>query len=334
MGYPMSIDTLSIQQFKEVTWGTAGTATVRVRGIEDFTIKPDNKTERLMDRRGLAVPSHHSRVLQTGVIAEESGALLYQDCIYLLEALFGNVAPTGAGPYTRNYSAPIGTFATLISYSRYYGDPADQAGIARGLTLQKLNISGDSNSLVRYKATWVGKSADTGTANMVAEASVAEIAIEGVLVAGIDTLLYIDAWGGTIGTTQISTTAMSFELDIDTQRSVKRYLDNKAPLARRQPRFDGTLKLAFEANTTALTYADALVDMSDNVQYQVRLKMTSGADILQFDFAGVAEEAPELYTDMDGDASVEFELKGKYNATLGNWLKCQSVSGVSSGGLL
>lgn len=341
MAYPLDIETLEVQQFREATWGVPGTATVRRRGVKDFKIKPDNKTEGVKERRGTAVETYLTRVTQRGGgTVEMEEYVIYEDSHYTWESLFGTVNASGANPYTRDYAAPLGSFAALTSgyrtYSQYYGDPADYAGTANGAIVQKLTISGNTNGFVMMKSTWLTKLADTGTTNMVATASANEIATATVAI-GADVNLYVAPWGVAIneGTHVVAATALDFELEIDTQRALRRYQGNLLPQNVLFRKWQGKLKLGLELNTTSAAYLDSLADMTSEWQQQVRLKITADANnILRFDFAGFSEETPEIFTDDDGALKADIEMASKYNPTLGNWLKLQTVTPMSGAGLL
>lgn len=335
MAYPMDINTLEVQQFTESTWGTGGTATVRRRGITDFNLLPQNKTDRIEERRGTLVPAYLSRVVKTGANANESGVVLYQDSIYLWNGLFNFATASGAGPYTRDYAAPVAAVPTHKTYSLYYGDPADYAAYINGAVLNKLSFSGNAESYLTYKAEWLGKAGAAGAAvaQMVASASAPELASASAVI-GADLTLYMDAWGGTVGTTALATSAFKWEFEVNGGREVRRYSGSTGPGALKYGRMDGALKLGLEVNTATATYITNLVAMSAEQQYQFRMKFYDGTNTMQIDFAGVAEETPQLFDQDNGSTFVNMAFKGKYNTALGNWLKVQSISGLSAVNLL
>ncbi len=341
MSYPIDIETLEVQQFREITWGTPGTATVRRRGVKDIKIKPDNKTEAVKERRGTAVDTYLTRVTQRGGgTVEMEEYVLYEDSHYTWESLCGTATPSGANPYTRDYAAPLGSFAALVSgyrtYSLFYGDPADYAGTANGVIVQKLTLTGNTNGFLMMKSTWLAKLADTGTTNMVATASAAEIATATVAI-GADVNLYVAPWGVALneGSHAVPATALDFELEIDTQRALRRYQGNLLPQNVLFKKWQGKLKLGLELNTSSAAYMDSLADMNSEWQQQIRLKIAADANnVLRFDFAGFSQETPEMFSDNDGALKMDIEMQSKYNPTLGNWLKLQTITPMNAGALL
>lgn len=335
MAYPMDINTLEVQQFTESTWGTGGTATVRRRGITDYNIKPTNKTDRIEERRGTLVPAYLSRVIKRGATADESGVLIYEDSIYLWNAMFSFATATGAGPYTRTWDAPIASAPSHKTYSTYYGDPADYAGYLNGAVLNKLTLTGTSNTYVTYKAEWLGKQGGSGSAvaQMVASGSAPELTAASAVI-GADLTLYMDAWGGTVGATALAASAFKWELEIDAKRELRWYNGNLLAQSIKYGRMDATLKLGLEVNAATATYLNNLITMTSDQQYQFRLKFTDGAAISQLDFAGVAEDAPQMFDQDSGDTYFNAVFKAKYNPTMGNWFKSSHTSTISGAALL
>ena len=112
---------------------------------------------------------------------------------------------------------------------------------------------------------------------------------------------------------------VSFELDIDTKRSVSQHLGSLYPDTLHHPEiWDATLTLELEFNATSKPYVTALIAANPLFQRQVRIKATNGANIAQIDFAGTQDGGPKLFTDNDGVMTVEVKLFGTYNPTLGS----------------
>ncbi len=110
------------------------------------------------------------------------------------------------------------------------------------------------------------------------------------------------------------------------------YLGALTPGGYKQPMWDGTLKLSFEFNATSKAFLDALIAPTANapVQKQVRIKHTSGTAIVQYDFCGTAINAPKVFTDQSGVASVDLELHGTYHTTVANWFKASITNSVAT----
>jgi hypothetical protein len=139
--------------------------------------------------------------------------------------------------------------------------------------------------------------------------------------------LWIDPSSDAVGTTAIATTAFSAELQINTNRDLKYHLGNLNPTTYRDAKWDVSLRMGLELNATSRAYLSSqLGTSSDTFERVVRLKATSGIYEFQFDVNGATLEVPELVDDQDGVSTLNFELMGVYNSTLGNYLAAQSVN--------
>jgi hypothetical protein len=224
---------------------------------------------------------------------------------------------TGGAPTTIAVATP--RMMTAI-----YDDPGGAGTYkALGLLPTKLTLSGKQGEEMMLKADLLAKQVTTGTPAALSDRSVA-------VVMGSDTKIYVDAWGGTIGTTEMATMSYSYELSLDAARSLKHYLGALTPGRYKESKWDGELKMLLEFNATSKAFLDALLAPA-LFQKQVRIKATTGASaIVQLDFAGTAEDTPQLFTDDDGVSTLEFTLKGTYNSTLANWFAYSVTNQVSA----
>jgi hypothetical protein len=206
-----------------------------------------------------------------------------------------------------------------------YGNATDGVYRATSALLRTLNIKGERAGPWTFSADLIAKSIDAG-------GSLAALSDRAVtLVASAETALYVDAWGGTIGTTAVATTAFSFELNIDTKRTLKHYLGSLTPGGfAHGSAWEATLSIVMEFNATSKAFVDAMLSGSTLFQRQVRLKATNGTNIFQLDFAGTQDGAPQIFDDEDGVSTVEIKLKALYNSTLGAWMKASVTNSVAA----
>lgn len=317
-------DALQVQIAKETTWGTAvSPMTAKLMDVTDFTLKPIVESTRHKTRRGSFAPAYKSNITKIAAEGSFESLASFEDLPYWIESVFGIATPSGSGTYTRDYAAPLTSAPTSPRiFSVVYGTGSD---IYRGIGIQvaKLTISGERNAPLMVKGDLIGKEVDSSGAL----AALSDRTTEAILFPS--TALYIDASGGTIGTTAIADLWSSFELSIDTGRAVRHYNSLK-PSRIKEAVFDIELKLTLEFDSTSKAFVDAIVAGSTVFEKQVRIKATSGTKVAQFDFAGIAEAAPEIWTDDDGAGSVELTLKAQYNAALANYFKAQCVNAVAT----
>lgn len=314
---------MQVQMGTESTWGTVVAPTVKLMGVEEQpTINPGATAEAIPEQRG-----SHAKMFD-GFISEKrptaslpNVAISYEDICYFLDNLLGEATPSGADPYTRNYAAPLTSDPDPRILSIVNGGP-DGVYSLSGAVANKLVFKGETGKPMRMDAEFIGKTLATDALESLSDRTVNLIKPEHFL-------LYIDAWGGTIGTTAISTIWQSFTLTLENERAGKMGLGSLSPQGYRETGWSGTLELLMEFDATSKAFLDAMISPSALFQKQVRIKAASGANLkMQFDFAGFTEEAPEVIQDNDGVLTVGFTLTGMYNSALGNWFEAENVNQV------
>jgi len=320
------LDLLQIQVGEETTWGTAVAATAKLMGVEDLTLMPGVKGKVFHDRRGSLAPGYLAELLEIMPTGKMPMIASYQDICYVFDNLLGEATPSGVGPYTRDYAGPLGTVPTPKILTMIYGDATNCYKLAGGL-ISKATFKGSSGSNMAIETELMGKVVTTGSLAALSD-RVVNVAM------GDHMAVYIDAWGGTMGATIIACTAYEYELTIDAKRKGDLFLGSLTACNYHEDDgadgWDVMLKLSLELNAVSKAQLDALISTSAIYQRQIRLKSTSGTNVIQFDVAGTSEESPDIFTSRDGVVTFETQLKGTYNTGLANYLKIQSINGVSA----
>lgn len=325
----MENDLLQLQAFKESTWGTPAAMTVKLMGIQSVNLKPNVEAVVHKDQRASFQPGQLANVRKKNASGTLASLLVYEDVCYWLDMLFAIAAPSGAGPYTRDYAIPTSSAPTIRSLSLIYGETGALTRM-HGATLQKAVFHFPREGELTVDLDLIGEEIDDGGAL----AALSDRAVNVAMAA--DALLYLDAWGGTIGTTELTATAWSADVSVDARRELKHKPGALIPYGYRHRRFDPRLTLNLEANATTLALQSAVQSSTAGtpVQRQIRLKATRGVGVsettLQIDFAGTFLNASEVFPDEDGLSMVQFELEGTYHTTLANSVEVQSVNGVSA----
>ena len=300
----------------ESTWGTAVAPTAKLMGIEDFRIKPLDTTKIIKEQRGSLAPAYLAMLEKVDAEASFDGAMLYEDINYFLEGLMGVVTPSGAGPYDYDGVAPLGTKPTLREQTFVHGT-ADYVKALKGGIVQELTLALATGSEGRMSGRVMGQSVAVDALESLSDRTVNPIM-------GDHVTLYIDDFGGTIGTTEITGTAFSLELALRSGVAPKWHLGSLVSDSYKIDQYEGTLKMVLEVNATSYAYLGELLSQSAIWDKLVRIHCTNGTEIAEFDFAGVAESRPEIFPDEDGVATIEVELSGLYEATFANWFKYQN----------
>jgi hypothetical protein len=325
-------DLLQVQLGKEVTWGTSVAGTAKLMTVTDVSLEPIVEQIVHKTMRGALAPGYLANVRRIAGQGTLQSLVDYEDLPYYLDSLFGVATPGGAGPYTRDYVAPVtaGSKPTPRLNTVIYGDSTGGVYKLEGGLVTKLAIKGESNQPLTLQADLIGKDVVTGALAALSDRTV-NVAM------GADVSLYLDIWAGTMGATAVAATFFAFELTLDSKMTTRDYMGALTPGAYTQPAWEGNLKLTLEFNATSKAYLDALlaVTVGAPFQRQVRIKATRDAGasekLAQFDFAGTAPNSPKVWTDRDGVCTAELELAGTYNSgAFANWCKVATKNGVAT----
>lgn len=311
---------------KQSLFGTAVAPTALLLGIEEHALLVNDKGELVPEERGTLAPGYNAVVTERAGGFKLSGTASYEQIAYLLDSL-DEATPSGVDPYTRTYAAPVtvGTAPSPRINTLVHGAGAGKAFKLTGGVLSRLQLGVEMNGRMTFEAEFVGQKVDAGSL-----ASLAAGAFTPIM--GHHVTLYIDAAGGTIGTTSIADTLFALQLEIQTGRALSTYTGGLSASGYHEAeKWSGLLALSVEYNTTVDTYLDDILAATTPVEKQIRIAAVSGTSELTLDFAGAVIEPPgEIFTDRDGRAMVELTFQGKYNATLANWFKAESVNSVAS----
>jgi len=310
---------------KETTWGTAVAATAQLGMVEDMTFQPEVKAENVMDSRGTLAPAYQAALYGSHGTAKMTGILSYEDAPYFFDNMMGEATPTGSNPYTYAYTAPLGTLPTrrVLTVIRGAAAPLSNIYTLAGGVIQEATFKCESQQPLKYDLTLVGKNIATGTLASLSDRSLTPImAHQGTI--------FIDAVGGTIGTTAVTTLWFSWELNMKSNADVNFGIGSQNAVGFREGKWEVTEKFKMEIDATTKAMLDSVIGTS-LLQKQIRVKFTTGASaICQFDTGISFLAAPEVTTDTDGISTLEFEATGIYNTALGNYLKTSVTNTVSA----
>lgn len=310
----------------EVTWGTPVTPTAQLGLISDLQFSPEIEAMNIKERRGSGAPGYVAALLKQTGTAKLSGTMSYEDAPYWLDGLIGQASPSGGGPYLRNYLGFLGTMPARRVFTLVKGQTTPVAhcyGLS-GAVVSQAVFKIESGQPFTYELDFIGKAIATSSFGSLSDRTQSPILAP-------QFSLYIDSWGGTIGSTQITTTWYSAELTINTNADVHYGIGNLNPANWHEgpEGWEASLKMTLEFDATSKAMLDSILG-SSLLQKQIRIKATTGASaICQFDIAGSFLKAPEITKDKDGVVTLEFEMDGLYNSALGNYIKASSTNGVA-----
>lgn len=308
-----AFDHNKIQLGRETTAGTAVAATEIWRGAFGGLID-DREVVVVEEQVGVLVTAERSYTASyLGRWNAPATPLTFEQYPHILEAGIQTVSPTGTGPYVRTYTMPTGnTVNTIKTYTIEMVNavvPADYREMAYSF-VEEFTVSGQAGGTLEMSANWIGRKLDTGTATNLSSL----IAVEEALLAR--TLLYIDASGGTLGTTQKTGVLMGLNLRVRTGLV-------RVPVGDGQLYFAGhkfvrpeiNLELTMELEDSSVVATERAAFENQTVRL-IRLR-TNGSDStrrIDHDLA-VKWDSVDDYTNSDGNTTVTFRGHGVYSST-------------------
>jgi hypothetical protein len=306
-----------IQLGKESVSGTPVAATTIWRGIG--TIEDQREKVYPEEQVGILGGTNRSYVARTwGELAMPSVEATFEQLPYIFEAGVAAEVPTqdGAGTdYIYNYLAPTTSQNTFNTYTIEGGDD-QQAEEFDYCFVSHFNLSGDGQGAMMVSSDWIGRS--VGDTTFTAALSIPDV--EEILVNSAT--LFIDDSGGTVGTTEVSDTLFSLDLDWTTGLSEYWAVDGELDFSLVKFTEDEiTLTMTYEHNASAV--AEKAKYRSDDIRlfrllFEGSAVQTPGTTYsvktMIIDLAGKYEEWGPL-DDNEGNDTYEVTVRVRYSVT-------------------
>ena len=323
------LDLMQWQLGTQSAFSTAVTPTVKLMGISGGSIKPVVESSAMNEIRGALTPGYTVTLDKQSGNASIEGDLTYEDVDYWLDTTFGQATPTGAGPYVRVHNGPGAKPTPRILTLAHGATGLDVKSLVGGIG-SKFGFAFESNKRGTFKQELIGYKVEDDSLASLSDRSVNPVHSNHVAV-------YLDAWGGTLGTTLITAAKYSIAGDFDLNKMLQEGIGSLNPVGHKNKKGEpgsNTLKIAMEVDTQTKAFQDSILTATAAAgpwKAQVRLVATLDANhVFQCDFAGFAAEAPEMYTDADGIAQFEFTLQALYHSTLATWVKFTTTNQVAT----
>jgi hypothetical protein len=322
------INSLNVLQFAwQSAFGTAApTATVKLQNVSSFRMRPEFETRALDQLRGSLAPTYQSTLdnyagSATFEVSDES----FEDVNYWLDSLFGTVSPTGTVTYTRAYAAPLTSATTPHFMTLQYGQ-SGSIWQMQDASVASLTLSGANNTGVQVGGSIIGGKVTAGTYTSLNDRTGT------TRMSGCMAKISVGTWDAA-SLTELTNSAFSWELSINSNREYRSYLGSCTPKAYNDQKWNGQLKLSLELNTSTDDYLTAMLGSSSAIlERQIEIKYSTTVDgkarSMTIKFAGHSMQAPELFQDRNGVATYDLVLDGVYNSKLTNWLTIGTESGA------
>lgn len=321
-----------IQLGRETTAGTAVNCTTlwRGKGVLD-------------DQRELTFPEEDIGYLSGvdrsyiaklyGVIGLESVEATFEQTPHIFDMSIGNATPvqdgSGSG-YIRTYTFPTTQANTIKTYTIRGGDN-QQAEIMSYAFGVDFTLEGDSGAAWMISANLGGRTVDNGSFN----AGIALPAVEDMLF--LKSKLYIDAVGGSFGSTLKSNTFLSARLQYTSGLIPKFTADGELYFSFLQTTPpEALLTITFEHEGSSVTekgnwrtQTPRLIRILTEGNSFTTAGSTYSRKTQIIDLAGKWERFEPL-GDRDGNDIIEATFRARYNATVGTMGKIINVNTLSA----
>lgn len=328
-----------IQLGKETTAGTAVAATTRWRGAGAM-LDDQRKIEEIEELVGIIDGADRTVVVQLLSMIELAPiALTFEQLQYLLVMGFGG--PTtgtadGAGS-GKIYQTTIPTTAvpTAVPYTIESGDNVEQE-VAEYNVLTKLTLTGELGGTVKMSGTVMGRQVQRLGGGFTA-VSIPALSTESVTSQG---KIYLDAIGGTYGTTQVSGSIIGFKITITIGWIPQFTIDGQLYFTRADytsQKVEGEISFLHDANASGSGGAKA--DFRAQTAKLLRIDLIGSA----LASAGTTYSTRHAIIDLpikylnpgpldekSGNNVVKLKFRSRYNLTAGNAGKFLVVNELAS----
>lgn len=299
---------------RESAFGTGVAATTLWRA--PFSMVEDASEKVTVDENvGLLMQAERTYdTKHMGRLAMPSTELTFEQVCHILEAGVMTATPGAATTYARAYSYPTdNTVPTPKSYTiETYNNVADvDAQKMTGSLVEEFTFEANAREAWKMSATWFGRRPAAATPTSLSTLVTVEVAMLP------KTLLYIDATGGSIGTTQKLGTFMGAQVRVKTGLVPLPVGDGNlyhATYKWTKPEITYTLTLELEKDGAASQVA---TERAARLSGAVRLMkvICSGASSKSFamQWAGVHDSIGD-YTNSDGNTTVQINGHAVYSA--------------------
>ena len=324
----MPVSALRLVQFgQETTWGTYTTATSRLMLVTDASLRIEQQS-RVLTHLGDVAPGPTAVMESVSGVGHVEQEMSYQDILYWGNAMMGvTTTPTVTWPYVWTFTAPTTAQIVPQLFSMDFGAPSASYRMA-GALVTGMTISGESPGAWKITADLVGKSIVAG-----ANAAIADRVVNAINMA--DTNIYMNTWGGSMGATTVAAILIGFELALENGRHLKFFAGGNTPQAWGDELFNGTLRTTLEYTAAAKALVDIMAAAPPVlVQQQIQIMATVGASTsitaIALQCPCTLIEAVELFSDRDGNITVELNWALTKHTTFGSCMKMIVTNGMST----
>lgn len=315
---------------RESTFGT-GVAASTIWRAPFSMVEDASQSQTVEENIGLMVQAERSYFTQhRGRLAMPATELTYEQFPHILEAGVDAATPSGSGTFTRVYEYPTdNSVPTPKSYTiETYNTLADADAVEmNGSLVEEFTYEANAQEAWRMSATWFGKRPVTTTPTALTTLVSVEPAMLPL------TLLYIDATGGTVGTTQKSGVLMGAQVRVRTGLVPVPVGDGNLSHSTykwTKPEITFSLTLELEKDTgVSVVAAERAFYRSKTVRLIRLANSGTGSKGFTNDFAAIYDSVGD-YTNSNGNTTVQISGHAAYSPADDLFWKMTVVNSVAT----
>ena len=301
---------------KETTFGTSVAATAVLMGVTELSGRPVYSNTQRRWLAGNYAPAHASvQTDKRGKVAL-SGDFTFEDMPMILNsAIKGAVASslTDTSAYTYVFPFPLTASPAIESRTWEISDGLQEYELAGGI-VESFSLSGvaTDDGVVQFSVNVIGTDMVKSTITGALSSRTVETLPASMCA------LYIDAIGGTVGTTVKADTLISWTLDYTTGVHLKKFQSGGISPTQFGYGVPGVkLSVTAEFNAAAIAELDAYAANTGRLVRIIGLGTTAGATMkrtLQIDVAGDITDISDLWGDRDGNTTVDLTITARLDS--------------------
>jgi len=322
-----------VQIGREASAGTATAATSVWRG--PFSMIEDGRERTIVEEQignfVSAERSYDSKIAAKW--SQPSAPLTYEQVCHILEAGVKTATPSGTGPYTRVYNYPYsGTSVnTIKTYTIEAGSATVSSDVyeAEYAFVEDFEFSGAFGEAWTMQSNWLARQmTQTSFTGSLSAPTVNEALFNYCL-------LYIDASGGTIGTTQKSGVLTAANIKVKTGLMQVPVGDGQLyATSHKWTQPEITFSITMELEDASIVAAERVIYRANGTRL-IRLKTSPSASLqFQIDLAAKYDSISD-YENSNGNTTVTFEGHGVASSADSlalTFTMINSVAALGSGG--
>lgn len=310
----------------EAAFGTPLASAAIWNGIETINVVMDPaNVAQLTWADGTLVPAHHFMQVGEGGSFTLGGIAMLDDLMMIFGSSVNNTAGVAGPPAVWTHAAAVASAPTLKSrtFELFDGLTSYRADgcLCTGWTI----TGGDPNGVVRFESTWRAVKISKQTITAFSTTRVGQPLACGYV------KLFIDALGGTIGTTEVVDTLIGWRVSWGSAVHYKRFAGGglqATSYGYNRPQIE--IMTTLEGNAAGVAIADYQLAATGKLFRLKGIQPVANNPYLQLEGAFDPVVLPSLWGDREGNSTIDVLWRPRYNTAYANFFKAIVASALTT----